>query len=122
MKKVLLVEDDPFIRDITAIRLAERNYSVEAAQNGAEALAHIEKEAPDIVLLDLDLPDISGLQIIEKLRSSERCKTIPIIIFSNNDNPDIHEKAKELGIEGFFVKATTSFDDLHLHMESILSR
>jgi CheY-like chemotaxis protein len=120
MKKVLLVEDDPFIRDLTSIKLSEANYSVQTAATGAEAFASIEKDAPDLVLLDLDLPDISGLQIMERLKESSNCSQIPIVIFSNNDNPDVLARANELGIAGFFVKATTSFDDLQKHLQKIL--
>lgn len=119
MKKVLLVEDDPFIRDITSIKLAEREYSVQTAQNGSEALASLEKEIPDVILLDLDLPDISGLEIIEKIKKDENWKQIPVVIFSNNDDPAVLTWSQTLGISGFFIKATTSFDDLHAHLQTL---
>jgi len=120
MKKILLVEDDPFIRDITSIKLTEHNLTVLTAQNGAEALEVMKNESPDAVLLDLDLPDVSGLEVLKAVRSSETQKNTPVIIFSNNDDPDTSKKANELGVDEFFVKATTNFEDLYKKLASLI--
>jgi CheY-like chemotaxis protein len=120
MRNVLLVEDDPFIRDITSIKLAEHNCSVSTARTGEEALASIKKEKPDVVLLDLDLPDISGIKVISALKADPLLKEIPIIIFSNNDDPDTQAEVQKLGVSAFFVKATTAFDDLYAYLASII--
>lgn len=119
MKKVLLVEDDPFIRDLTSIKLTEHSYSVLIASDGASVLELMRKESPDVVLLDLDLPDIPGLDVLMKMKNDPQLKDTPVVIFSNNDNPETKKRAEALGTTGFFVKATTAFDDLLKHIESV---
>jgi CheY-like chemotaxis protein len=120
MKKVLLVEDDLFIRDITSIKLSEHGYTVLTAQNGQEALSLSKVEMPDAILLDLDLPDMSGLEVMKTLAATPDLQHVPVIIFSNNDNPETLASAKELGAAAFFVKATTNFDDLNTQLTSLL--
>lgn len=122
MKKVLLIEDDPFIRDITSIKLTEHSYSVVIAHNGESVIDQMKNDTPDVVILDLDLPDISGLEVMKLIKADVKLKEIPIIIFSNNDNPSVKEKAEELGIAGFFIKAATSFDDLLAYINKVVGK
>ncbi len=112
MKKVLLIEDDAFIRDLTSIKLTEHAFAVLVAHDGSTAVRLLRSDTPDIVLLDLDLPDMPGLQILADIKNDPALKDIPVIIFSNNDDPKAKEHALELGTEDFFVKASTAFDDL----------
>lgn len=120
MKKVLLVEDDPFIRDITSIKLTEQSYSVSVASDGESVIPLIKSETPDLVLLDLDLPDVPGLEILRRMKEDDSMKNIPVIIFSNNDDPETKQKALELGTAGFFTKVSTAFDDLLSHIKTVI--
>lgn len=119
MKKVLLVEDDPFIRDLTSVKLSEHDYSVLTCSTGESVVEMMRSEMPDVVLLDLDLPDLSGVEIVKFAKNDDAISKIPIIIFSNNDDPDMQEKIREFGITDFFVKATTSFDDLLVRIKEL---
>jgi DNA-binding response OmpR family regulator len=119
MKKVLIVEDDPFIRDITTIKLSEHGYSVISAANGEDALASLDAEAQEVVILDLDLPGISGLEVLTHMRETTDLKNVPVIIFSNNDNVELREKVTSLGVSGFFVKASTEYDELYRLIDSL---
>ncbi len=119
MKKVLIVEDDPFIRDITTIKLSEHGYSVVSSANGEDALASIEADVPDVLVLDLDLPGISGIDVLTHIRKTENLKNISAIIFSNNDNVELREKITALGVSGFFVKASTEYDELYKLIDSL---
>jgi len=119
MKKVLIVEDDPFIRDITTIKLTEHGYAITALHNGETALASLALDVPDVVLLDLDLPDMSGFDIISAIKKSDVLKNVFIIIFSNTDNPDARKKAEEVGVHTFFVKATTDYTELFSKIDSL---
>jgi DNA-binding response OmpR family regulator len=112
MKKVLLVEDDAFIRDLTSIKLTEQSFAVLVAHDGNMAVSMLHDEKPDIVLLDLDLPDMSGLEVLKHMKEDQNLMDTPVIIFSNNDDPKIKAQALELGSVDFFVKATTAFEDL----------
>lgn len=120
MKKVLIVEDDPFILDLTSAKLSEK-YEVTNASNGEEALAQLSTKNFDAVLLDLDLPDVSGLEILSHIKKSESHKDLHVIIFSNNDDEVVKKQVTEMGIDGFFVKASTELDELLVSLENILS-
>lgn len=119
MKKVLIVEDDPFIRDITTIKLSEHGYSVISVASGEDALASMQAEMPEVVLLDLDLPGITGTAVLTHIRNTDVLKNIPTIIFSNNDNVELREKITGLGVSGFFVKASTEYEELYKLIDSL---
>lgn len=119
MKKVLLVEDDPFIRDLTTVKLADHQYGVRAVGSGEEALTYFDTEIPDVILLDLDLPDMNGLEILATVRASEKLASVPVIIFSNNDDQETRAKAEAASISGFFIKATTDYTELFALIDSL---
>jgi CheY-like chemotaxis protein len=81
-KTVLLVEDDSWLRYIMAELLADDGYQVLEAATGTQALALVEQEAPDVVVLDLNLPEMSGLDVLHALRNSERTFELPVIVVS----------------------------------------
>jgi len=120
MKTIALVEDDPFIQDLTSVKLTEKNYRVETARTGEELISTITSKTVDLVLLDLDLPDSDGIELLSKIRKSERYKNTPVIIYSNNDSAEIKKSVTDIGIQGFFIKATTTFEDLHAHIKSVI--
>lgn len=107
MKKVAIIEDDRFILDIVSQKLIAAEYSVSSCVDGGAAIAHIETVQPDVVLLDLDLPNMHGTDILRALRESEQYKDLPVIIFSNNDTPGNREEMQKLGADGFYFKAAT---------------
>jgi DNA-binding response OmpR family regulator len=119
MKKVLVVEDDPFIRDITTIKLTEHGYEVVVAENGEIALKRLDESAFDAVLLDLDLPDISGREILKSMRASLAHKDTHVVVFSNRDDEVLKEEITALGIKGYYVKASTEFSELFKHLDTL---
>lgn len=119
MKKVLVVEDDAFIRDISTIKLTQHGYEVVAVADGVTAKETLNSVAFDVVLLDQELPDMSGLAILKEMRSSERHKKTPVIIFSNRDDEGLQNELKKLGISGYFVKASTEFTEVFACIDSL---
>jgi chemosensory pili system protein ChpA (sensor histidine kinase/response regulator) len=119
MKKILVVEDDVFIRDITSIKLTEHGYIVTSVENGVQALEAMKMEIPDVLLLDLDLPDITGLQILTKMQESLVLKKVPVIVFSNSDDQEMQESVAKKGIAGFFVKASTDYSELFSRIDAL---
>jgi CheY-like chemotaxis protein len=81
-KTVLLVEDDGWLRYVMAELLADDGYEVVEATTGTQALALVAERAPDVVVLDLNLPELSGLDVLHELRASERTFTLPVIVMS----------------------------------------
>lgn len=120
MKKILIVEDDPFIRDITTVKLSEKQYETKTASDAESALRAISEDAPDVILLDLDLPDMKGGETFAAVKE-EVAKTqsnARIIIFSNSSDEEVRKNALTNGAAAFFVKAETNFDDIIRFIET----
>jgi CheY-like chemotaxis protein len=81
-KKVLVVDDEIHIVHVVAIKLRNNGYEVLSAENGAEAFEIACKEKPDIIVTDFQMPIMTGLELIEKLRQSEQTKDIPVILLT----------------------------------------
>jgi len=81
-KKILIVDDENDIAELMNIRLSSMGYDVISAENGTDAFALLEKTVPDLLLLDLTLPDMDGLEIARKLKSQEKFSKMPIILFT----------------------------------------
>ena len=111
-KKVLIIEDDEFLRSLAAKRLEKDGYVVSVAADGDSAVAKAEETTPEIILLDLLLPGLSGFEVLEKLRAEDKFKTTPVIVFSNLGQKEDIEKAKTLGASDFLIKANFTLDDV----------
>ena len=81
-KKILIVDDESDIIELMTIRLSTMGYDVIVAENGVEAFEKLEETIPDLLLLDLTLPDMDGLDIAKKLKEQERFSEMPIILFT----------------------------------------
>lgn len=120
-KKVLIVEDDEFLRAIAAKKIQGDGYEVAVAVDGPSALGIAETEKPDLILLDLLLPGLSGFDVLAQVRNLEAFKTIPILIFSNLGEQDDIAKAKSLGATDFLVKANFTLEEVSTKIKSYLS-
>jgi len=104
-KKILLAEDDRYILRAYKIGLEKAGFVVVPACNGAEAIEKIKSEKPDIVLLDLMMPEKNGFEVLEEVKKDKQVKHIPVIIFSNLGQESDIEKAKALGAVDYLVKS-----------------
>lgn len=104
-KKVLLVEDDKMLADLAYMQLFRDGYEVEIVIDGEGVLPKIKTWTPDLILLDIRLPDMDGFQVMELLRQHSEYVKIPIVIVSNFDQPNYRKRAKELGAVEYLVKA-----------------
>lgn len=86
--RVLVVEDNSDLRRLYAIGLNQRGFEVKLAANGAEAIDRISTEAPDVVVLDLLMPIMSGWEVIDRINDSKRALPVPVIIISGQTEPD----------------------------------
>jgi two-component system phosphate regulon response regulator PhoB/two-component system alkaline phosphatase synthesis response regulator PhoP len=111
-KTILIVEDDEFLRSLTAKRLEKENYHIEVAVDGENAISVIETIHPNLILLDLLLPGKDGFEVLKKIRGTDATKAIPVIIFSNLGQKEDIEKAKALGVDDFLIKANFTLDDV----------
>jgi CheY-like chemotaxis protein len=111
--KILIVEDDITMREIVVHKLTTSGFDVVEAGDGPTAIETWKKEKPDLVLLDLMLPEMDGFQILESIKKSnpELGKT-SVIILSNLFSKEDMQKAKSLGITDFMVKAYYTTEDI----------
>ncbi|MEK7091411.1 MAG: response regulator [Patescibacteria group bacterium] len=117
-KKVFIVEDDEFLRSLTVKRLEKEGYQVDVAVDGDSALGKIKEASPDIILLDLLLPGLSGFEVLKKIREDGPVKGTPVIVFSNLGQREDIEKAKALGVNDFLIKANFTLDDVVMKISS----
>lgn len=117
---VVIVEDNDALADIYKTRLELIGYAVHVAYDGEQALAVIEKELPDLVLLDLMVPKIAGDEILRRMRQSAWGKNIRVFIISNLNEADAPKGLRDLGIDGYAVKANLSDDQLDQLVDNIL--
>lgn len=110
--KIVLVEDDKFLRSVLERKLSENGFQVVSVINGNEALDKIVIERPDLILLDIILPQKSGFFILEKIKQDPQFKNIPVLVISNLSQAEDIEKAKNLGASEYLVKAKISLEDL----------
>jgi two-component system KDP operon response regulator KdpE len=98
---VLAVDDDPAILRTLSINLRARDYEVETAADGRTALELVAERMPDLVLLDLGLPDVDGVAVLTQLRSFTR---VPIVVLSARHEPDDKVEALDLGADDYVTK------------------
>ncbi|MFZ1249446.1 MAG: response regulator [Candidatus Saccharimonadales bacterium] len=119
-KKIIIVEDNTSLAEIYRTRLELIGYTCFVAYNGITGLYFIQKELPDLVLLDLMIPDIPGGQVLETMRASDWGKTIPVYIISNLNEAEAPANLRQLGIAGYSVKANMTNDQIDQIVNSIL--
>ncbi|HEX8903941.1 MAG TPA: response regulator [Longimicrobiaceae bacterium] len=101
---VLVVEDSDAIRAAFTILLEESGYDVAAAPNGAEAVRMAAERAPDLVLLDLGLPDIPGVEVARRIRLGAGAGRIPIVALTGRDDDADREALRHAGCSAYLVK------------------
>ena len=120
LKKIIIIEDNMSLAEIYKTRLELIGYTCFVAYNGITGLYFIQKEIPDLVLLDLMIPDIAGDQVLATLRNSDWGKDIPVYVVSNLNESEAAPNLRQLGIVGYSVKATMNDDTIDQIVNSIL--
>jgi CheY-like chemotaxis protein len=105
MNTVLVVDDEPNIRLMTCLQLKQAGYTVTAAEDGEHALTILEGSRPDAVLLDLEMPGVDGLRVLEELHSRRLIADLPVIVFSvHADVSEVLERIQQLGCRAILRK------------------
>lgn len=112
MAKILLVEDDISLREIYAARLQAEGYQVSTASDGEEALAVAVKDKPDLVVLDVMMPKISGFDVLDILRSTPETKYSKIIMMTALSQQSDRERGERLGADKYLVKSQVTLEDV----------
>jgi CheY-like chemotaxis protein len=119
-KHILIVEDDLFIRELYQKQLEMAGYAVDTAVDGLEGREKVQSQHPDILLLDIMLPKMNGLDLLKNMKQDPKTQDIPVIILSNLGQDTVVEKGLTLGAESYLVKAdTTPMEMLHVIQDKI---
>jgi DNA-binding response OmpR family regulator len=103
-QKVLLVEDDPALRKLVKSHLDRMGLEVVEAADGRSALARLGEHAPDLVCLDLMLPESSGYEVCEFIRKTATLKHVPVLVMSARTLPEDRAHAEEVGASAYLIK------------------
>ncbi len=103
--KVLLVEDESMIVDIYKMRLEEEGFEVLVTDKGTEAFEIASKEKPNIILLDVILPEIDGFSVLQMIKDDSKTKNIPVMMLTNLGQDSDKEKGSQLGAVEYFIKS-----------------
>jgi two-component system phosphate regulon response regulator PhoB/two-component system alkaline phosphatase synthesis response regulator PhoP len=120
--KVLWVEDDKFLRNMIDQRLAPTGADLVSVTDGAKALETIKSYIPDIIMLDLLMPNVDGFEILKLVKSDDSVKHIPVLVLSNLGQKEEVERCKKLGAEDFIIKATIGLDDIIPRIRAVLAK
>jgi CheY-like chemotaxis protein len=102
--KVLSIEDIPIFRHLIKMTLELEGFEVIEAEGGQRGLELAKAQTPDLILLDLMLPDVSGLDVCQELKKDARLCKIPIIVLSSSEHSDEIERCFQLGVQGYVLK------------------
>jgi DNA-binding response OmpR family regulator len=118
--KILLIEDDPAIGGLTHKKLLSKGVQVSWAIDGEKGLKAIYDEKPDLILLDLILPNVDGFEILTKKQNDASIAKIPVIVLSNLYSEGDMDKCLKLGAIGYFVKAEVFLEEVIAKIETVL--
>src|SRR6185369_1866324 len=108
MKRIVVVDDQPLLGNIYRTKFAAEGFHVDVAVDGQQALELIRRERPDLVLLDVVIPKIDGLEVLRRLRNESSFRTLPIIVFSGSAQAGVLEEAWAAGATNVLSKLSTS--------------
>ena len=103
-RSILIVEDDPQLAEVLSVRLASQGFNTTRADNGHTALTMARTDRPSLILLDLGLPDVDGLELCEHLVDDPQTSDIPVIIVSGQEHKSIVRRARAAGCQYFVHK------------------
>jgi two-component system, OmpR family, alkaline phosphatase synthesis response regulator PhoP len=118
-KTILLADDEQFIVIAYKDGLERAGYAVDVAHDGNEVLSHLQTSQPNLILLDLIMPNLNGFEVLKSLKNDPNFATIPVMVLSNLSQPDDEAEARNLGAIDFIVKSDISLKDLLARIERV---
>jgi len=120
-KKILMVEDDVLLINMYSTKFASEGYEVISAQDGLAGLTMAMSNKPDIIVLDIMMPKLSGLDFLQKLRSDAWGQSVPVIVLSNLSQEGDARKAIALGVKEYLIKANLTPGQVSEKIKSYLT-
>lgn len=107
MAQILVVDDDPSLRHLLDVLLSATGHQIVEAGSAAEALKFLREHTPDLIIVDVTLPDLDGISLVSRVKNVVRLKTVPVVVISGG-SPDLETHAKFVGAEAFLKKPITN--------------
>ena len=121
MSSILVVDDDPSAAELFSLMLRQMGYHAVSAFSGPAALEHIGTTLPDLVILDMMMPDMNGLDVLRQLRTDARTAGVPVVMFSALDDDEWRDKAARAGANDYWIKGGFDAGELEERVRSRLS-
>jgi CheY-like chemotaxis protein len=123
MKQILIIDDDPFVTTLYKTKLQSEGFLVDTAHNGMEALGKLDQGfSPDVIILDLNMPEMNGVEVLQSIRNAPKFRQIPIVVFSSGYVRTLVEKVSQLGVNKFLTKAQCPPNVLISEIKELLSQ
>lgn len=119
MPKVLVIDDQPDVLTLTGMLLNHLGYDVVLADNGVKGLELYRREHPDVIVLDLAMPEMGGIEVLQRIRSADL--TQPVIVMTGDGRPETEQEVRALGVSEFIVKGTSSIHVLGDALKRLLN-
>lgn len=122
MKRILVVDDNSSSRELVKFALErEADYQIEEAANGHDALSRIRRILPDLILMDIQMPEMDGYETLRQIRAHPSCNRVPVVAITAFAMLDDRQKAFEAGFDGYFAKPI-NIAALRTQIESLLKK
>lgn len=120
--RILLIEDDPFFQKFYAYKLAEKGFTVDVGSDGVEGMKLMQTNIPNLILLDLIMPNMDGFGVLEAKSKIPTLQKVPVLVFSTLSQEQDVKKAMSLGALDYANKSFFDFDTLLAKINSILTK
>jgi DNA-binding response OmpR family regulator len=118
--RIALIEDDGAIAVMYRLQLVSDGFDVEIARDGVSGLHVVQESSPDLILLDVRLPRMSGLDVLEAIRQDPRLAAVPVLVLSNYGESDVIDRSLELGARAYLIKSQTTPVELSAKVRELL--
>jgi DNA-binding response OmpR family regulator len=110
--KILIVEDEASLQESLREFLSMENFETVSALNGDDGIALVEKEKPDLILLDIILPKKNGFEVLEEIKKNKKTEKIPVILLTNLESAEDVNRAFDLGVTTYLIKSSYTLEDI----------
>lgn len=119
---VLIIEDDAFLHELSKKKFIQQGYEVISAFNGEEGKRRIQQKCPDLILLDLLLPEMDGLDLLRELKANPATQSVPVVIVSNYSDRERVQQGLACGAQDYIIKAHFTPDEIVEKVNTLLKK
>lgn len=120
-KFILVAEDDNFYANIYKVKLAKEGFAVAVVGNGDWVIKSVQKQIPDLILLDLVMPVMDGFETLKHLKEDPKTKQVPVIVLSSLGQEEDIQKAKKIGANDYLIKTNVSIQEVVAKIKEYIS-